>query len=174
MGRKLGGCALLGEGAASQSNTMLPWLRPICVPSFILIHPTVWPQYTNVTDRTGQDIQDRQGSDSIGRTVLQMVAQKRCDVFDSCWKITFRSSFLRSILSVFLPHANQVLFLTPSVTYFVLFVASNSSETAVRICAKFTRKTCLVPRSDEFECQGQRSKIKVTRDKTGKTAESSP
>jgi len=31
-----------------------------------LIRPTVWPQYTNVTDRT----------DSIGRTVLQTVAQK--------------------------------------------------------------------------------------------------
>jgi len=25
------------------------------MPSFILIHPTVWPQYTNVTDR--QDTQ---------------------------------------------------------------------------------------------------------------------
>jgi len=39
--------------------------------SFILIHPnpTVWPQRTNVTDR-----QDRQRSDSIGRTVLQTVA----------------------------------------------------------------------------------------------------
>ena len=23
----------------------------ICVPSFILIHPAIWPQYTNVTDR---------------------------------------------------------------------------------------------------------------------------
>jgi len=28
--------------------------RPTCMPSFILIRPTVWPQYTNVTDRTGQ------------------------------------------------------------------------------------------------------------------------
>jgi len=28
------------------------------VPSFILIRPTVWPQYTNVTDKTGQT--DRQ------------------------------------------------------------------------------------------------------------------
>ena len=37
--------------------------------------------------------------------------------------------------------------------------------TAERICAKFTRKTCLVLRWDEFECQGQRSKVKVTRDK---------
>jgi len=38
------------------------------MPSFILIHLTVWPEYTNVTDR-----QDRTGqrSDSIGRTVLQ-------------------------------------------------------------------------------------------------------
>jgi len=25
-------------------------------------------------------------------------------------------------------------------------------------------KTCLVPRSDEFECEGQRSKVKATRD----------
>jgi len=41
------------------------------MPSFILIRPTVWPQYTNITDRT-----DRQRIDSIGRTVLQTVAQK--------------------------------------------------------------------------------------------------
>jgi len=40
------------------------------MPSFMLIHPIVWPQYTNVTDRT-----DRQRSDSIGRTVLETVAQ---------------------------------------------------------------------------------------------------
>ena len=31
--------------------------------------------------------------------------------------------------------------------------------TAERICAKFTRKTCLVLRSDELECQGQKSKV---------------
>jgi len=42
---------------------------------------------------------------------------------------------------------------------------SNILETAERICVKFIGKTCLVPRSDEFECQGQRSKIKVTGDK---------
>jgi len=40
--------------------------------SFILIHQTIWPQYTNVT-QTGQT--DRQGSDSIGRTVLQTITQ---------------------------------------------------------------------------------------------------
>jgi len=38
------------------------------MPSFILIRQTVWPQYTNVTDRT--DRTDRQRSDSIGRTVF--------------------------------------------------------------------------------------------------------
>ena len=43
----------------------------------------------------------------------------------------------------------------------------NISAAAERICAKFSRKTCLVPRSDEFECQGERSKVKVTRDKKG-------
>jgi len=51
------------------------------MPSFILIHRTVWPQYTNVTDsqtdRTEQHRQtDRQLSDRTGQTVLQTVAQK--------------------------------------------------------------------------------------------------
>jgi len=71
MGRKLG-VPLWRGGAGSPSNIMWPGLRPTSIPSFILIRPTVWPQYTNVTDRT-----DRQRSDSIGWTVLQTVAQKR-------------------------------------------------------------------------------------------------
>jgi len=58
MGRKLGASALLwGRGSWSPSNTMWAGSKPTCVPSFILIRPTVWPQYTNVTDgtdRTGQ------------------------------------------------------------------------------------------------------------------------
>jgi len=52
--RKLGGCAavpLFGR-ADSPSNTMSPGLRPTSVPSGILIHSTVWPRYTNFTDRT--------------------------------------------------------------------------------------------------------------------------
>ena len=44
-------------------------------------------------------------------------------------------------------------------------IRQRMAATAERICAKFTRKTCLVLRSDEFECQGQRSKVKVTRTK---------
>ena len=50
-GPKTGGllCPFLVGGAGSPSNTMWPGLRPTSAPSFILIHPTVWPQYTNVT-----------------------------------------------------------------------------------------------------------------------------
>ena len=52
MGRKLGAVPLWGGGSGSPSNTMCPGMRPTCVPSFILIRQTVWPQCTNVTDRT--------------------------------------------------------------------------------------------------------------------------
>jgi len=40
---------------------------------------------------------------------------------------------------------------------------SNISGTAERIYDKFIRKTCLVPRSDEFEYQGQRSRSTGTK-----------
>jgi len=58
-GPKIGGrglCTFEGVEAGSPSNTMWPGTRTTCMPSLILIHPTVWPQYTNVTGRqTGQD-----------------------------------------------------------------------------------------------------------------------
>jgi len=63
MGRKLGAVPLWGGGARSPSNTMWPGPRPTCLPSFVLIRLTVWPQYTNVTDR-----QDRQLTDSIPKS----------------------------------------------------------------------------------------------------------
>ena len=46
-------CPFGGGVAGSPSNTMWPVLRPTCscMPSFILIRPTVWPQCTNVADR---------------------------------------------------------------------------------------------------------------------------
>jgi len=47
-------CPFGGGGAASPSKAMWPGPMPTCISSFTLIHPTVWPQYTNVTDRTGQ------------------------------------------------------------------------------------------------------------------------
>jgi len=55
----------------------------------------------------------------------------------------------------------KVLFLAPSV--FFLFVYEISRERAERIPAKVTRKRCLVPRSDEFEGQGQRSRLPGTK-----------
>jgi len=47
-----GGCCapFLGR-AGSPFNTVWPGLRPTGMPGFILIHPTVWPPYTSVTDR---------------------------------------------------------------------------------------------------------------------------
>ena len=71
VGQKVGAAVPLSMGPRSPSNTVSPGPRPTPVPSSILIHPTVWPQYTNVTDR-----QTGQRSHSIGRTVLQTVAQK--------------------------------------------------------------------------------------------------
>ena len=64
MGLKFGGCAPFGA-AGSPSNTMWPGPRPTSMPSFILMQPTVWPQYTNVTDRqVGQ-------TDSTGQTMVR-------------------------------------------------------------------------------------------------------
>ena len=51
MGRKLGAVPFRGWGAGSPSNTLSPRLRPTSVPSGILIHPAVWPQYTWAENR---------------------------------------------------------------------------------------------------------------------------
>jgi len=97
MGRTLGAVPLWRRRAGYPSNTMWPGPRPTCTPSFIFIRPTVWPQYTNVTDRTSrtdrQDRQDRedrqtgQRSDSIERTVLQTVAQKSQRFWPPRWRV---------------------------------------------------------------------------------------
>ena len=42
----MGGCAPFLGGAMSPSSTMCPRLRLTFMPSAILIHPAVWPQYT--------------------------------------------------------------------------------------------------------------------------------
>ena len=79
MGRKERGCAPFGRGAGSPSNAMWLGSRPISTPSFSMVHiqsatATICPQYTNITHR--QTGRTGQRSASIGRTVLQMVAQK--------------------------------------------------------------------------------------------------
>jgi len=53
---------------------MSPGPRPISVPGGILNHPTVWSQYTNITDWTEQT--GRDNGPMAERTVLQTVAQK--------------------------------------------------------------------------------------------------
>jgi len=68
---------------------------------------------------------------------------------------------------LFLPHAvncGRFCFDAFSLCFFVC--VWNISETAERICAKFTRNTCSVPRSDKCEGQGQRSRS-PGRDKNG-------
>jgi len=50
MGQKLGGYAPFGGLGPHWTQSHGP--RPTCIPSGILIHPAVWPQYTNVTDKT--------------------------------------------------------------------------------------------------------------------------
>jgi len=57
--RKVGGggcCAPFRGGAGFPSNTMWPEPRPTCIPSGILIHSTVWPQYIIVTDMTNSPV----------------------------------------------------------------------------------------------------------------------
>jgi len=51
------------------------------MPSFILIHPTFG--HNTPTAQTEQDKQTGQWSNSIGRTVLQTVAQKVMDTINS-------------------------------------------------------------------------------------------
>ena len=74
----------VGGRGGLPSNTGLHGPRPTSVPSGNLIHPAVWPQYT-VTNRQ-TDRQPGQRSRSIGRTVLQTVAQKRTrtQLFRAC------------------------------------------------------------------------------------------
>ena len=88
MDRKLRGMCHFWGAAGFPFNTMWPGPRPTCTPSFILIHPIVWPHYTNITDRqdrTGQDRQTR--SDRTGWTILQRVAQNGWTNRDAVWHL---------------------------------------------------------------------------------------
>jgi len=67
MGRKFGAPSPFGGGELGPHLTQCGQGRGLAtfMPSFILIHSTVWPQYTNVTDRTNRTGQTDNG---IGRT----------------------------------------------------------------------------------------------------------
>jgi len=63
-------------------------------------------------------------------------------------------------------HYIFILFLSSFFFFFFLFfVYKMSREPLNGLAHKFTRKTFLVPRWDEFKGQGQRSRVKVSRDK---------
>jgi len=82
MTRKVGAAALLSVGGTgSPSNTMSPGPRPTTVPSDILIHATVWSQYTNVIDR-----QNRQENDpaAYGRPLLVTVTVAKKTAINEC------------------------------------------------------------------------------------------
>jgi len=66
--------------------------------------------------------------------------------------LPLRRLFEVSIIITARSELRKVLFLAPSVCF--VFVYEISPGTAERIWTKFTRTTCLVPRSDEFEGQG--------------------
>ena len=70
MGQKVGGllCSFPWGRAGSPSNTMWPGPRPTSVPSGILIHPNVWPHYTNVTNRQTDSWAGR--TDKTGQTTV--------------------------------------------------------------------------------------------------------
>jgi len=81
-----------------------------------------------------------------------------------CWALVYFSFVFPSLLVIARSErqwtAEGSVFDTVSLLFFAC--AWNISETAEGICAKFTGKTCLVPRLDDFEDQGQKSKVKVT------------
>jgi len=76
MGRRLRGCAPLGEGELGPHLTQCGQGRGLhaCQVSSWSVQPF---GHSARTSQTGQTGQDRQRTDSLGRTVLQTVAQKR-------------------------------------------------------------------------------------------------
>jgi len=65
VGRRVGGCCapFYGESWVPTKHNAAWDEAYTSVPSDTLIHPTLWPQCTNVTDR-----QDSERSDGVGRT----------------------------------------------------------------------------------------------------------
>ena len=72
----------MGEGLAGSPSNSVAWAEATSMPSFVLIHTTVWPEYTNVIDsmQTGQT---GQLSVIIRRTVFERPFVKR---FALCYR----------------------------------------------------------------------------------------
>ena len=73
-------CQFPYVGATSPSNTVSLGPRPTSVLSGILIHPTVWRQYTNVTDRTDRTTvsQCREKRETLVFLILMVAAIPAC------------------------------------------------------------------------------------------------
>jgi len=56
----------------------------------------------------------------------------------------------------------RTLLALSAISFFLFFFVCLSLK-YLGNCAKFTGKTCLIPHSDEFECQGQRSRSPGTK-----------
>jgi len=136
MGRKLEAVFFLRGGAGFPSNIMWPGPRPTWVPSGILIHLTVRPQYINVTDRQrGQDREDRRGNGPIvygeplyKRSLQNVVICGSCGQSRSSaispFDTTSCSSFIETIHTCNFPIV-QLSFYLPIVQLFYLVSLSN-------------------------------------------------
>jgi len=93
----------------------------------------------------------------IYNTIFQVIPY--CDdPFTETVFMDIQATIMKHLLFIFTACSElyKVLFLALSVTYFGCVL--NISGTAEQNGARFTGKTCLVPHSDKFECQGQRDK----------------
>jgi len=115
MDRKLGAVPLSGRMSWSPSNTTWPGPRPTCMPSFIFIHRTVWPQYTKFQRYRNDRQTDR--TNSTDRTANGLIA---------LWRTVFTAlrSYASAVLGV------VILSVCPSVRPYVTRVLCDQSEEA--------------------------------------------
>jgi len=97
----------------------------------------------------------------IGKRMGALTAQKPCTLCRNL--VNFGPLTLEFTVMVWRPFMRQMRKIGETREILETCIRQRIAGTAERICTKFTLKTCLILRSDEFEYQGQKSK--VTRDK---------
>ena len=123
------------------------------------IAPDNFPSYPPDNHHCSDDVYLREGGRNLNIHLLRYSSNTTlCLVF--LWPPNRAGHYILQLWFLLsLPHAvncGRFCFWRRQSVFFVC--VWNISETAERICAKFTWKTCLVPRSDEFEGQDQRSR----------------
>ena len=136
-------CPFRGWRGESPSNTVGLWPgpRPICMPSFVLIRPTVWPQCTNVTDRqTGST--DRQTDNGPIAQCEPFYNRSPKNVKHSRFSSNFHVSFIHLVKCFAVPdditHWQHVTYGTAilqflSISIFCIFFFRNRRQTTTRI-----------------------------------------